>query len=121
MATEEDVRRIALSLPATDEHPSYGGRPSFRVNKKGFLHIREDRESIGITVADLAEKEALLKSDERKFFTTPHYDGYASVLVRYRTVDVDELRELITDAWRIKAPKRVLAAFEKAESQARPR
>ena len=112
MATEDDVRRIALSLPETDEHPSYGGRPSFRVKKKGFLYVREDGDSIVVWVSDQGEKEALLASDQRKFFTEPHYDGYDTVLVRYRKVSVKELRELITDSWRNKAPKRVLAAFE---------
>ena len=115
MATVDDVRRIALSLPETDEHPSYGGRPSFRVRKKGFASIRPDGESISVWVADLDEKEALLASDPRKFFTTPHYDGYKIVCVRYAEVDVAELRELLTDAWRLKAPKRVVAAFEASE------
>lgn len=67
-------------------------------------------------VSDLDEKDALLASNARKFFTTPHYDGYAAVLVRYAEVDVVELRELITDSWRLKAPKRVLAAFEASET-----
>jgi hypothetical protein len=112
MATEDDVRRVALSLPETDEHPSYGGRPSFRVKKKGFLYVREDGDSIVVWVSDLGEKEALLASDPRKFFTEPHYDGSCTVLVRYGKVRAKELRELITDSWRVKAPKRVLAAFE---------
>ena len=112
VATIDDVRRIALSLPETDEHPSYGGRPSFRVKKKGFLYVRDDGVSIVVMVSDLGEKEALLAADSRKFFTEPHYDGYAAVLVRYGKVGVKELTELITDSWRVKAPKRVLAAFD---------
>jgi hypothetical protein len=116
MATEDDVRRIALSLPETDEHPSYGGRPSFRVRKKGFTWLREDGVSITLHMASLEDKEEMLASDPRKFFTEPHYDGYPMVLLRYAKVGVKELRELITDSWRLKAPKRVLAAFEAAES-----
>jgi hypothetical protein len=112
MATVEDVRRIALSLPETDEHPSYGGHPSFRVRKKGFTHLRDDGDSIVVRVASLEEKAALLASDPKKFFTTPHYDGYPAVLVRFAEVDCDELRELITDAWRLRAPTRVLQAFD---------
>lgn len=119
MATEDDVRRIALSLPETDEHPSYGGRASFRVKKKGFTHLREDGESIVVFVEGLDEKEAILASDSRKFFTEPHYDGYPTVLVRFKKVHVKELRELLTDSWRLKAPKRVLAAFEAAEQDRR--
>lgn len=115
MATEDDVRRIALSLPETDEHASYGGQPSFRVKKKMFVFVRPDGDSIVVFVSDLAEKEALLAADTRKFFTEPHYDGWPTVLVRHRKVGVKELRELITDSWRNKAPARVRAAFEAAE------
>jgi hypothetical protein len=119
MATARDVKRIALSLPETDEHPSYGGRPAYRVRKKGFAYMREDGESIAVPVSDFGEKEALLASDTRKFFTTPHYDGYAMVCVRYKEVDARELRELLTDAWRLKAPKRVLTEFDAAEESRR--
>ena len=112
MATEDDVRRIALSLPETTEKPWYN-TPGFRVKDKGFLRIRSEAEGgLVVFMADLEEKEALLASDPDKFFTTPHYDGYPAVLVNLPAVDVDGLRELITDSWRVKAPKRVLKAFE---------
>ncbi len=117
MATEEDVRRIALALPETSERPSYEGTPSFRTKRKAFTRIRADAESIVVFVASLEEKEALLASDSRRFFTTPHYDGYPAVLVRFGETDVEELRELLTDSWRLAAPKRVLAAFEAAEAR----
>jgi hypothetical protein len=111
MATEEDVRRIALSLPETIEKPWYGS-PGYRVKDKGFLRIRSEAEgALVVFVADLEEKEALLASDPEKFFTTPHYDGHPAVLVALAAVDVDELRELITDSWCAKAPKRVLRAY----------
>jgi len=114
VATVEDVRTIALSLPDTDEHASYGGRPSFRVHKKGFCNLRNDETSISLYVSDLDEKEALLASDTKKFFTTPHYDGYRMICVRIAKVGVKELRELITDAWRLRAPKRAIAEFDAA-------
>ena len=107
MSTQDDVRRIALSLPETDEHPSYGGTPSFRVKKKMFVYVRPDDVSIVVWVDDVAEKDALIASDPKKFFTEPHYDGHPTVLVRYKRVGVKELRELITDSWLIKAPKRL--------------
>lgn len=116
VATEEDVRRIALSLPETSERPSYEGTPSFRTKRKAFARIRGDGDSVVVFVASVEEKEGLLASDERKFFTTPHYDGYPAVLVRFAETDVEELRELLTDSWRLAAPKRVLAAFEAAEA-----
>lgn len=63
-------------------------------------------------VEDEAEKEALLASDPAKFFTTPHYDGHPIVLVHLEAVGVDELTELIADAWRVKAPPRVRKLHE---------
>ena len=116
MATADDVRRVALSLPETDEHPSYQGRPSFRVRTKSFARLLDDGESCGVWLESIEERDALLRSDARKFFTTPHHDKYATLLVRYAAVDVGELRELITDSWRLKAPKRVVAAYQAQES-----
>lgn len=108
MATEEDVRRIALSLPETTEKP-WHNTPGFRVKDKSFLRIRAEAEGgLVVFVSDLGEKEALLTAEPDKFFTTPHYDGYPTVLVDLAAVDVDELRELITESWLQKAPKRVL-------------
>ena len=114
MATEDDVRRIALALPETIEKPWFGS-PGFRVKDKGFLRIRSEAEGgLVVFVGDLGEKEALLESEPDKFFTTPHYDGYPTVLVNLPAIEVDELTELIIDSWRIKAPKRVLAAYDEA-------
>ena len=112
MATEDDVRRIALSLPETVEKPWYG-TPGFRVKDKGFLRIRSEAEGgLVVFVEDLGEKEALLGSDPDKFFTTPHYDGHASVLVNLPAIEVDELSELIVDSWRLRAPRKVLERYE---------
>lgn len=112
MASENDVRRIALSLPEVTEKPSYNS-PGFRVKDKLFLRIRKEAEGgLVVFVADLDEKEALLASDPHTFFTTPHYDGYPTVLVHLPAIEVDELTELIVDSWRVKAPKRVLQSYE---------
>jgi hypothetical protein len=118
MATEADVRRIARSLPETVEKPWYG-TPGFRVKDKGFLRIRSEAEGgLVVFVADLGEKEALLASDPEVFFTTPHYDGYPTVLVNLPAIEVDELTELIIESWRCKAPKRVLTAYDAAHPPA---
>lgn len=114
MATEADVRRIALGLPEVTEKP-WHSTPGFRVKDKGFLRIRSEAEGgLVVFVPDLLDKEALLASDPEVFFTTPHYDGYPAVLVHLDEIDLDQLTELITDSWRLKAPKRVLAAYEAA-------
>jgi hypothetical protein len=97
VAIEDDVRRIALSLPETIEKPWFG-TPGFRVKDKGFLRIRSEAEGgLVVWVSDLGEKEALLASEPQKFLPA---------------VDVDELRELITESWLIRAPKRVRQAHE---------
>jgi hypothetical protein len=111
VSTESDVRRIALSLPETTEKPWFN-TPGFRVKDKGFLRIRSEAEGgLVVFVSDLGEKEALLASDPKKFYTTAHYDGYPTVLVNLKAVGVRELRELIVESWRVKAPKRVLKTY----------
>jgi hypothetical protein len=112
MVTEEDVRRLALALPATTEKPSYG-TPGFRVKDKLFARIREEGDVLVVWV-DPGEKEALLASEPDKLFTTPHYDGHPTVLVRFGAVELDELEELLTESWRQRAPAKVLAAFDAA-------
>jgi len=106
MVTEADVRRIALSLPATTEKPSYG-TPGYRVKDKLFARLREEGDVLVVWCEDLGEKAALIAAEPDKFFTTPHYDGHPTVLVRLGAVDATELRELLTDAWRTRAPKRL--------------
>jgi hypothetical protein len=110
VATEDDVRAIALSLPETAERPSYG-TPGFRVRDKLFARIREPGVLM-LRVADEGEKDFLLRAEPEKFFTTPHYDGYPSVLVHLAAVDREELAELLADAWRTRAPKRLADAFD---------
>lgn len=107
MATEDDVRRVALRLPATTEKPSYG-TPGFRVKDKLFARIREPGV-LAVFCTDLEEKEALMASEPDTFFTTAHYDGHAMVLVHLDAVDVDELTEILTDAWRCRAPAKLVA------------
>ena len=114
--TEDDVRRIALSLPATIEKPSYG-TPGFRVKDKLFARIREEGDVLVVWCWDLGEKEALIASEPRKFFTTLHYDGHPTVLVRFAAVDVTEMRELLTESWRARAPKKLVQALDEESGQ----
>ena len=128
MATWDDVRRLVAALPETDEHPSYGGNPSWRVRQKAFawerplrLSEREalpddgpgEREPIlGVRVGDEGVKAALIADNPDACFTTPHFDGYPAVLVRLERIPADELAELIEDAWRLQAPKRLRSAYD---------
>jgi hypothetical protein len=68
-----------------------------------------------IRVVDRFDKEALLASDQERFFTEPHYNGFPAILVRLTMIEVDELEELILDAWRCQAPRALVDAFERSE------
>ncbi len=111
VVTEDDVRTAALSLPETNEKSSYG-MPGFRVRTKGFARIHEMPGVLMLWCADVGEKEGLIASDPETFFTTPHYDGYSSVLVRMERLDEPELLDLLTAAWRSRAPKRLRDEFD---------
>jgi hypothetical protein len=105
VVTEDDVRRIALDLPGAFERTSYGGRPSWRTEPRMFTWIRDEPDALVVWVESLEDKDALIASEPGKFFTTSHCDGHAVVLVRLEAVDLDEARELITDSWRLRAPR----------------
>jgi hypothetical protein len=111
MPTWADVVAVGRKLPDVEEG-TWFRTPCLRVRKKSFCRMKEDGETLVVRVVDLEDKEALLRSDPGVFFTTPHYDGYAYVLVRLERADPAQLAELIEDAWRLSAPKRVLAAYD---------
>jgi hypothetical protein len=112
MSSYEDVRRLALALPETTEEPWFGTR-GFKVRAKGFLRMRDrDEGGLVVFVADVGEREALLATSPKKFFTTPHYDGAAIVLVNLKAIGVRELGELITESWCLKAPPALRKAFD---------
>lgn len=70
-----------------------------------FVWIRDEPEALVLWVESLEEKEAMLASGAGKFFTSSHYDGYSIVLVELDLVDLDEVHELITESWRLRAPR----------------
>ncbi|MFI6319203.1 MmcQ/YjbR family DNA-binding protein [Nonomuraea sp. NPDC050556] len=108
MVTLDDVRRAALALPETSEKLMYG-TPAFYVRAKWFARMREEGDVLVVPVASEEHKHELVAAEPGIFFTLPHYDGYASVLVRLQEIGADELGELLTDAWRLRAPKRLQA------------
>jgi hypothetical protein len=111
MANEDDARRIALGLPETSER-TYNRLPGFQVRKQLFIRIHELDDTLLVSCADLEERNELLAAQPATFFITPHYEDYPAVLVRLSQVDEDELTELITESWRLNAPKRLLTAFD---------
>jgi hypothetical protein len=124
VAEWDDVRRIALALPESSEQSSRG-TASWRVREKGFVWERPLRQKevdelgehapegpiLGARVEHLGAKEALLADDPDVYFTTAHFDGYPAVLVRLERIALDELEELIVEAWLSKAPKRLAKQY----------
>jgi len=125
MATQADVRRIALTLPGTTEGTE---RFAFSVEnkgkQKGFVWVWMERKDpkkartpcptvLAVRVRDQAEKATLLAGDPDVFFTEPHYNGFPAVLVRLPKVPRALLRKLIVDAWRCQAPRKLVEEFER--------
>jgi hypothetical protein len=124
VAAWDDVRRIALALPETSERLSRE-RPQWRVKDKLFVWDRPLRRSdlevlgdsapggpiLGARVEHLGAKEALLANDQGVFFTTPHFDGYPAILVRLEEISVEDLDEVIVEAWLARAPTGLAKAY----------
>ena len=114
MATAEDLRKIALSLPEATEKPMHD-TPAFYVRTKFFTKLTHDGSAAVLHVDSIEEKGARLAMEPDKLTTTPHYDGYRMVLVVLAKVTKAELREFVTDSWRLRAPKKLVAAFDLGE------
>jgi hypothetical protein len=121
MQTWQDVSDFLETFPEAKADPS-GGREVVRVGKKvvAFPGRNErsrapdatDDEEFVIIRIDRWEREALLEQDPQTFLVTPHYETYPGVIVRLTTVDQEQLRELLTDAWRLVAPKKLVREWE---------
>jgi hypothetical protein len=123
----EDLDELALSMPQATKEVSEDGRPSYSVHGKFFCFHRRPRpdavdrdtgerldDVLVFRVADQGEKDAMLADDRGVFFTTPHWNGYAAVLVRIpdlARIDRDELRDIVGEAWLTRAQKRVAKAW----------
>lgn len=124
MASQNDVRHIALSLPDTAQgETGFGFGVLNKGKSKGFAWVWQERiepkkprvpnpDVIALRVADESEKQMLLVADKEKFFTEPHYNGFPAILVRLPAIEVGELAELITDAWRCMAPASLVKEFD---------
>jgi hypothetical protein len=122
VADADDVRRLALALPHVVEIDSDGF--DFRVADKGFVWSYPERtpgrprlirtDIAVLYVGDEAEKQALLLGEPDLFFTTPSYDGLPLVMLRLAEVKVERLEELVTDAWRMRAPDALVSDLDEA-------
>jgi hypothetical protein len=124
VATWDDVRRFALALPDTSEYDRRG-QAFWRVRDKNFVWERPLRKSdlealakdapdgpiLGARVEHLIAKEALIADNPGAFFTTPHFDGYPAVLIRLGQIGLDELEEVVVEAWLARAPKRLARQY----------
>ena len=124
MADADDVRRLALALPRVEEIDSDGF--DFRVGGKGFVWSYPERrpgkrrvirtDIAVLFVGDEGEKQALLLGEPGLFFTTPSYDGWPLVMLRLAEVDAGRLAELVTDAWRMRAPADIATELDEGQA-----
>ena len=134
MATHADVRRIAMALPGVEESTErFGFSVENKGKAKGFLWVWMERtdpkkprvpnnDVIAMRVANLAQKDLIIASNPKKFFTEPHYNGFPAILVRLEEVSVADLQALVPEAWRCVAPKELVGgAASPAKAKARPR
>ena len=124
MARWEDVRDMALALPETSEGLSRDlrqwlvrdklfvwERPLRRADLEALGSGAPDGPILGAWVEHIGAKEALIADDPAMFFTTPHFDGYPAILVRVDRIPLEDLREVIVEAWLARAPKRLAKAY----------
>jgi hypothetical protein len=131
VVTLDEVARMATALPEVTEGERHGHRTWF-VRGKGFAwerpfskadlrrfgdEVPPDGPILAVSVEDLADKEAVLQANPRAFFTIPHFDGYAAVLIQLRTATKASVRDALLDGWLACAP----AALAQAHLERSPR
>jgi hypothetical protein len=107
---KDTVRKLALALPEAVEQETWG-TPTFRVRKKIFVMLAESQREAWVKSTH-DEQRALTQMEPDTYFVPPYVGPSGWIGVRFQTADRDEMRELITEAWRLTAPKRLVAAFD---------
>ena len=113
MSGWNDVVALGTRLPEV-EVGTWFRTPALRVRGKSFCRLRTNPDALVVRVIDVGDAQALVAGDPAAFFSTPHYDGHPYVLVRLEAVRREQLAELLEDAWRVTAPKRLVAAYDGA-------
>jgi len=108
------VRKLALELPEAEERETWG-TPTFRVRNKIFAMFGEGGTEVWVKSTH-DEQRALIAMDPEIFFVPAYVGPSGWVGVRYRTADRDEVWELLIEAWRMTAPKRLVRAFDGEEA-----
>jgi len=111
MPTWDDVVAIGQRYPGVEVGTSFR-TPALRVRKTGICRLRSDPDALVMRVIDVDDAQALVQGQPDVFFSTPHYDGHPYVLVRLERVTREQLTELLEDAWRLRASKRLIAEYE---------
>jgi hypothetical protein len=131
LATQADVRRIALALRGTEQsHSDFAFEVRVKGKLKGFAWVWKEGITpkkarvpnpavLAVRVANLGVREALISAEPEKFFTEPHYEGFPAVLVRLAAVNSKELRILLEEAWRCQAPKELLSDIAPAANRSK--
>ncbi|SHF11747.1 hypothetical protein SAMN02745157_1684 [Kaistia soli DSM 19436] len=115
MATSpDDLRRIFLALPGVAES-THHGTMSFMVAKRFLGRIR-DEDTVFALRCELDERDFLIEIEPEAFFTTDHYRGYPYVLIRLAAIDAERMAPLVERAWRMAAPKRLIASYDQARA-----
>ncbi len=135
MAAWRDVRKIVGSLPGTSEKTGSAGTATWSVRDKSFAWERPLRKSdiaalgdeaptgpiLGIRTVDLEMKDAIIASDPAVFFTTPHFNGYAAVLICLDRIAPAALRDVLVESWLARAPARLAAEFAETKKRRKRR
>jgi hypothetical protein len=103
------VRAAAAHLPEVEESTSYG-TPALKVRGKLLARLK-DAETLVVMCA-MDDKEMLMEVDPKVYFETDHYKGWPAVLVRLNRISTPKLRYRLEQAWRLRAPKRLVAEFD---------
>jgi hypothetical protein len=109
--TADVARQLLLGFPGVEEGPCYG-TPGFRVRGKFLARLRDNDTVLVVKCGDI-ERDLRMQADPDTFFTTDHYRGWPTVLVRLAAVTREDLRDVFEVAWLLNAPKRLRAAFER--------